>query len=224
MPLRELKPKLRPGTAAYSKGQERVLKILESARELMISTGYQNLTLRKIAAGAGISVGNLNYYYSNKQDLLRDLLDSVIESYLEDIDKVRRSHGGSAEDQFVALVGFIIDDIGTRDTTNFFPELWALANHDEYAAERLDEFYVKARLDLNELIGIINPTLGEDEREQVALFISASLEGLTPFVGYQKPWAAERASITHIAATSFLQLVTNARAEDLAVSGCKGVA
>lgn len=200
---------VRPGTAAFSKGQERVLKILQSAQELMIAGGYHNLTLRKVAAGAGISVGNLNYYYSNKQDLLRDLLDKVIEGYVWEFDQILQSTGESAEDQFVAIVKFIIEDIGTQETTNFFPELWALANHDEYAAERMDALYIKARAVLNHLIAILNPTLTETSREQVALFVSASMEGLTPFAGFGKPWATQRPEITNIAATSFLQLVTS---------------
>lgn len=204
---------VRAGTAAFSKGQERVLKILQSARELMISGGYHNLTLRKVAAGAGISVGNLNYYYSNKKDLLRDLLDTVIASYVEEFDKVRQGAGQSPDDQFVAIVKFIIEDLGTQETTNFFPELWALANHDSYAAERMDELYIKARIVLNELIASLNPALSEEEREQVALFVSASMEGLTPFVGYGKPWAVQRPGISNIAATSFLHLVRNISTE-----------
>ncbi len=214
--MREFQLQVRPGTAAFSKGQQRVLKILESARDLMISGGYHNLTLRKVAAGAGISVGNLSYYYSNKQDLLRDLLDHVIDSYMWEFDKVRQDAGDSVEAQFVAIVRFIIEDIGTQETTNFFPELWALANHDSYAAERMEEIYIKARIVLNELIAILNPALTESERQQVALFISASMEGLTPFAGFGKPWAGSRDSIINIAATSFLQLVRTIRSEDIA--------
>ncbi|OMH26718.1 TetR/AcrR family transcriptional regulator [Motiliproteus sp. MSK22-1] len=213
--MREIQLQVRPGTAAFSKGQERVLKILQSARDLMISSGYHNLTLRKVAAGAGISVGNLNYYYSNKQDLLRDLLNSVIESYIEEFDKVRQDAGASPEKQFVAIIRFIIEDLGTQETTHFFPELWALSNHDSYAAERMDELYIKARAVLNDLICILNPALNEQDRQQVALFVSASMEGLTPFVGFEKPWSSQRSSISNIAASSFLHLVTTITAEDI---------
>lgn len=205
--MRSIQLQVRPGTAAFAKGQERVLKILQSAQDLMISGGYHNLTLRKVAAGAGISVGNLNYYYSNKQDLLRDLLDTVIGAYIDEFDNVRQDAGVALEDQFIAIIQFIIEDLGTQETTNFFPELWALANHDEHAAERMDALYQKARLVLNDLVASLNPELSEHSREQVALFMSASMEGLTPFVGYQKPWADNRKAIANIAAISFLNLV-----------------
>lgn len=214
--MREFKLQVRPGTAAFSKGQDRVLKILQSARDLMISSGYHQLTLRKVAAGAGISVGNLSYYYSNKQDLLRDLLDTVINAYLEEFDKVRAGAGQSPQDQFVAIVRFIIDDLGTQETTHFFPGLWDLANHDSHAAERMNELYIKARLDLNDLITTLNPGLSEAEGQQVALFISASMEGLTPFVGYNKPWSEKRQGISNIAATSFLHLVLTITSDEIA--------
>ncbi len=213
--MQDLQLQVRPGTAASSKGQERVLKILKSARNLMITSGYHKLTLRKVAADAGISVGNLSYYYSNKQDLMRDLFDTVIENYLLEFDNIRQNTGDSAEDQFIAIVNFIIDDMRTQETTNFFPELWALSNHDDYAAERMNELYIKARIVLNELIAVLNPALSGEERQQVALFISASMEGLTPFVGHQKPWAQQRPKIANIAAFSFLHLVLNIRSEEI---------
>ncbi|WP_421866546.1 TetR/AcrR family transcriptional regulator [Motiliproteus sp.] len=213
--MRELQLQVRPGTAAFSKGQQRVLKILQSARDLMIAGGYHNLTMRKVAAEAGISVGNLSYYYPNKEHLLRDLLDQVIESYMWEFDKIKEEAGVGPEQQFVAIIRFIIDDLGTQETTNFFPELWALSNHDSHAAERMDALYIKARLVLNELIEVLNPSLNEPEREQLALFISASMEGLTPFAGFNKPWESKRDNIANIAAISFLNLVKTIRNEDI---------
>lgn len=214
--MRELQLQVRPGTAAFSKGQKRVLKILQSARDLMIAGGYHNLTMRKVAAEAGISVGNLSYYYPSKEHLMRDLLDQVIESYMWEFDKIKDTAGEEPEQQFAAIIRFIIEDLGTQETTNFFPELWALANHDSHAAERMDALYIKARIVLNELIEVLNPSLNEPEREQLALFISASMEGLTPFVGFQKPWEPKRSNIANIAAISFLNLVKTIRNEDIA--------
>lgn len=192
----------RPGTGTYNKGQERIEQILKAARDILIDNGYSGLTMRKIATAVSITIGNLHYYYS-----MADLQDHVIGDYLAGFENVRIEAGTLAEDQFTAVVGFIIDDLNNRRTTNFFPELWAMANHDEQAAERMHELYRKARLDLNELIGTLNPALSENEREQVALFISASMEGLTPFIGNGKPWESKIPGIKNIAVNSFLELV-----------------
>jgi len=44
--------------------------------------------MRGVAAECGISVGNLNYYYANKADLLADLLDIALQGYIAGFDAI----------------------------------------------------------------------------------------------------------------------------------------
>lgn len=213
------RPKHRPGTGAYAKGQARLEDILEAARRVFVEQGYARLTMRRIAAEAGITVGNLHYYYRSKEDLLRDLLEHVIGGYVAEFDRIRSRIGENPEAALAAICEYIISDLNTRETTMFFPELWALANHDPYAAAQMEELYRTARIVLNELIAAINPTLTPRERECMALFVSASMEGLTMFVGHGKPWAPRLAQIRRIAVAAFLDLVRNTRGSRRARAG-----
>jgi len=113
--------------ATYEKGQARIEAILEAAAEVLISQGYKKLTLRQIALRAGITVGNLTYYYGSKEALLKDLLDHILHTYLDEMDRIVKASGDSPEDHFVAIVEYLIEDLHTQRTTKFFPELWALA-------------------------------------------------------------------------------------------------
>jgi len=213
--MRALKLQNRPGTGAYNKGQERILQILQASRDILIDQGYSGLSMRKIAASVGITIGNLHYYYRTKKDLLSDLLDHVIEGYLETFNIVRSNAGDSPAKQMVALIEFIIDDLNTQETTNFFPELWALSNHDENASDGMHTLYGKVRKVFKELILELNPTLSGEEGEQVALFITASMEGLTPFVGRGKPWESKLPSMKRIATLSFLHLAKNIKSAEI---------
>lgn len=197
----------RPGTATHPKGQVRLIGILEAARQVFMNDGYANFTMRKVAARAGISVGNLNYYYRSKEDLLRDMLDYVISHYVEEFENRRRQAGRSAEKQLEAIAEFIVEDLSRTTTTVFFPELWALANHDAYAAALMEELYVKGRQPFNDLIPLINPDIPKREREEMALFMSAAIEGLTMFVGNAKPWADNIDGIKKIVSRAFLGLI-----------------
>ncbi len=211
--MHPLGPKIRPGTGVSSKGNERVEQILGVARDVLVSEGYHGLTMRAIAKGCGITVGNLNYYYANKTDLLRDLLDFVMDGYLEVFDTIRASAPASPMDALIKIIGFIIDDLGTRETTVFFPELWALANHDEVAAERMEDLYRREREVFEQLIEKIRPDLDQAYIRHLALYVSASIEGHTMFLGHQKPWAAQRQQAKKIAITAITDLVRNARPE-----------
>ena len=207
MLIRQRKALNRSGTATHEKGITRLISILDAAREVLMEAGYGGITMRKVAARAGITIGNLNYYYRTKEDLLRDLLEYVINHYLEEFERRRQIAGHSPEKQLLAVLKFWIEDLNTLETTIFFPELWALGNHDPYIAELIDDLYAKARLPLNELIPQINPTLTRKEAEQMALYMCAAMEGLTIFVGNDKSWADQLEEIKRITIRNFMTMI-----------------
>ncbi|MFT7460528.1 MAG: AcrR family transcriptional regulator [Planctomycetota bacterium] len=199
----------RPGTATQQKGLARLLSILEAATDIFMEQGYNSLTMRKVATQAGISIGNLNYYYRTKEDLLRDLLDFVINPYLDAFDQAREQAGESPTRQMEAVLTFWIDDLATPETTVFFPECWALANHNPFVSTLLDDMYIKARQSLNDLIPQINPTLTEKESETIALYMCASMEGLTIFAGHEKSWSAQLDSLKKLSINNFMNIIKN---------------
>lgn len=206
--------KITPRTGGYARGQDGFEQILRSALALLVNHGASALTLRRIATESGMNVGSLNYYFKSKDELIRELLNAVIASYEEAFDEIIHEPGASAEARLENLVALILEDITTKKTTRFFPELWAMANHDGFVHDRMNELYERARVSLNELIAEINPDLSDGQREILALFISASMEGMTVFAGYQKPWVGQMPMLKLLARKSFVQLVHSLRAED----------
>lgn len=207
---------IRPGTGSYNKGQTRVVEILEAALDVLLDHGYQALTMRRIAKACGITVGNVTYYYKSKDDLIRDLIAGVLAGYMDTFDHIARDTARSAEDRFVAVIRLLLEDITTKKTTHFFPELWALSNHDPFIAEQVNEIYIMARSVFNLLIPDLNPELNDDERELVALFVSASIEGMTVFAGHNKPWLPRMREIEGIAVKSLLDCVKTITPADVA--------
>ncbi|KTE14999.1 TetR family transcriptional regulator [Sphingopyxis sp. H115] len=210
--------KITPRPGGYARGQDGFEHILRSALSLLVNHGSAALTLRRIATESGMNVGNLNYYFRSKEELIRELLNAVISSYEESFDEIIHEPGASAEARLENMVMLILEDITTKKTTRFFPELWAMANHDPFIHDRMSELYDRARVSLNELIAEINPELPSDQREILALFISGSMEGMTVFAGYQKPWVAQMPILKTLAKKSFVQLVKSLRAEDFTAS------
>ena len=163
--------------AASQKGSQTLLKILSAARDVFIENGYGEFNLKRVSERCGLARGNVTYYFPSRDDLLQALLQAVIGGYTWDFDHIMADEETSAEDKFVAIVRLIVEDLGTRETSIFFPELWALANRSGYAAVEMEQLYADARKYLVELIAEINPDLSPDEQQAVALFCSAALEG-----------------------------------------------
>ena len=206
--------KSRYSGAMSRKGEKKVKEILRAAQTVLTEDGYQGFTMRKIASTAGIAIGNLHYYYRNKDDILHDLLDETIKVYETTFDHILNDDNKTDAEKFSEIITHIVLDLGTQKTTRFFPELWALANHDEYAAEGMAQLYQRARKYMRVLIHNLNPRLSEDQCRLVGLFVSASLEGQTMFVGYGKPWSGARELLAGFAATQLTEMVLNLQPDD----------
>ncbi|OPY60735.1 MAG: HTH-type transcriptional regulator AcrR [Syntrophorhabdaceae bacterium PtaU1.Bin034] len=64
-------------------------EILESARELFISDGYENFSLRKLAKKIEYSPTTLYLYFKNKDDLLRAISEEFFAQFLEELKPIR---------------------------------------------------------------------------------------------------------------------------------------
>jgi len=54
------------------------LKILEAAKKLLVSKGYEALTLERIAAKAGVNKASTRYYFGSKAGLLEAIVDEIV--------------------------------------------------------------------------------------------------------------------------------------------------
>jgi AcrR family transcriptional regulator len=191
----------------YAKGYETRELILRTALHILIEEGYRAMSMRRVATACGMKLGNLTYHYPTREDLVRELLNAVISSYEVEFAAIVHAPGVPPEERLARVCGLIIDDIASKKTTRLFPELWALANHDVFVYERVHELYDRARAPIVEIVAELRPDLSEADRFDLALFISSSMEGLTIFAGYQRPFAARLPAVEGIAIRSFIDLV-----------------
>jgi AcrR family transcriptional regulator len=65
--------KRKPGRPSLSENQKQEIRenIIEIAHGLFISEGYENTSMRKIAAQAGFAPTKIYYYFENKKEILR---------------------------------------------------------------------------------------------------------------------------------------------------------
>ncbi len=61
-------------------------KILMSAFECLSTRGYANVSMRDIAAEAGVALSQLTYYYKNKDGLFTEVINMMMHQYLQEIE------------------------------------------------------------------------------------------------------------------------------------------
>lgn len=193
----------------YTKGHETREMILRAALGILIDEGYQAMSMRRVASACGLKMGNLTYHFASREDLVRELLDAVIRSYEVEFDAIMHMPGIPPEERLSEICRMVLEDIRTKKTTHLFPELWALSNHDNFVLDRVQELYERARKSLNDVVAEMRPDLNAEQRSAMVLFISASMEGLTVFAGYDKPFEHRMPDIEDIAIQAFLGIIRN---------------
>ncbi|KGX94024.1 TetR family transcriptional regulator [Pontibacillus halophilus JSM 076056 = DSM 19796] len=79
-------------------------RILETARELFVTEGYEQLSMRKLAKKLGYSHGSIYYHFQNKAELFFALVKEDFASLTKEVEPfVSR---GSLQDVFIAYMRF----------------------------------------------------------------------------------------------------------------------
>ena len=181
--------------------------ILNAAKNVLIKEGYSGLTMRNVAAGAGTTVGNLQYYYADKDRLLRDMLEYMVHGFFDDFNSILQDSNRTAEEKLVAYIDCIFEAFSIEDKGKFYPEFWAWSNHDATAAKLMEEMYETGFVSLHGIIREINPKLTTREVKDMAITIVGSIEGLVVFLGYRRPWAKSLKKVRDYTVSSCLHLV-----------------
>lgn len=208
-----LVPALRPGT--YARGTETVDAILKAAHSVLIDEGASAFTIRRIATASGMKVGNVSYHFPRKEMLIQIMLDELLESYDKLLESRVRQPGITPEERLRLIIVICLEDIAGKRTTRLFTELWALANTNAFIADRVRVFYQRVQDFIGDAVALLNPALSPDEVHTVALYISASMEGSTPFLGFEKPWANKMPQFTEIAAAALVSLAKSITSEQI---------
>ncbi len=78
-------------------GQESKQNILKAAMDVFLRKGYAKASIREIARIAGISVGGVYLYFSNKEDLYRNLIGEKMLDIGSRTEAIARQTGSAPE-------------------------------------------------------------------------------------------------------------------------------
>lgn len=163
-----------------TKGKKKRIDILSSAMDILISDGYAELSMRSVARKLGMSLGNLQYHFPNKQVLVRELLSQYLDQAFQKIIDRASLEGNAGEAGFnIALDAAFSEQ--SKETCRIIYELWALSTRDKEVSEALKSFYEKYCFLVTTLLRSINPQLNEDSAARKAALLVAMLEGMSLF-------------------------------------------
>lgn len=156
---------------------------MEALHGCLLKKPFDRTSIKEIAAAAGMNHGMLHYYFKNKEDILLNYIEYVIEQYQSLFNDWMRSKGSTMKtpEAFLrASFDFMSDKITlNRDLSKIFVEIWEIAIYNEKVREKLRKAYA-------EWIGTVDRIILEASPNDAASFrlsvgIIAFLEGISLF-------------------------------------------
>ena len=129
---------------------ERRQQLLESAFAVAARDGLDALTIRAVAAEAGLSHGLVLFHFGSKEGLLHALLNWVLESTMVRPDN-NLAAVPAAERLLVAIDRETAELADRRAYTNLLFEFWVRGMNDELIRSRIQTAMVAYRADLEPL-------------------------------------------------------------------------
>ncbi|PCE30463.1 TetR/AcrR family transcriptional regulator [Burkholderia ubonensis] len=151
--------------------------IIRVARKLLLDGGPLEFSQRAVAAAAGISVSNLQYYFPTRPAVLRAVIAPVVEGYLNDL-KQAIDNDTSPHAALDAIMKRSLRDAKDIKYTTLFRHFLSFAATDPECAQLLKEWYDTLSHDLAQLIRAVNPACGAAESRQIASLLIALADGL----------------------------------------------
>ena len=178
--------KTRSGTAVRERGAARVEEIIQTTKRILVDHGLANLSTRRVARELGISIGNLHYYFSTKNDLLQAVIEDVIRGYDEEFEREAKLFPNAPRKRIEAFLRYLIADAKKPEVRAFFYQLWGMSVQNEFAADLRDKAYNRFTDMMVDMLAPLHPERSSSELKLLAMGVNTAIEGLHVTFGLGK--------------------------------------
>ncbi len=161
----------------------RVDEIVEVAAGVLERDGLDRFVMRRIAELAGMKLGNLQYYFATRDDLL----DAVVRSeFAQDLAAIAESHDEAPDRRLETIVRTLSSRWSHRNASVYLP-IAVLALHDQRFQDTLGEIYATFYDLMGDIVTQIDPTATVEVARRRALLMTSLLDGASLQPGRNDP-------------------------------------
>jgi len=165
--------------------EERRKQILEALHKCLLKKPFNKTSIKDIAAVAKINHGMLHYYFRNKEDILLNYIEYVINLYKSLFDEWLKSEGqpnnSNSKDFIRGTFDFMFQKITlNRDIAKIYIEIWEIAVYNEKVKSKLRKAYSEWIEIVKQMI--LEPIKDEHTASRISTALVAFLEGISLFL------------------------------------------
>jgi TetR/AcrR family transcriptional regulator, transcriptional repressor of bet genes len=177
--LRKMMDQSQTSTAERRPSAERRRDIAEAALRCLMRVGYAELTARKVAAEAGISLGHITYHFENMEEVLAEACRLATEKLVETAEAKIAMPGATPAERLEAFLkaGFT-DDFLTAGYLRSRIDLWSASLSYPAIAATERALHARYRAQVETLLNQVSDPWKTDRIPMVSDLIMATLDGL----------------------------------------------
>ena len=157
---------------------QKIDHILSVAASLFASEGLAGVSMRRVAANAGVTLSTLQHYFGNRQNLVELTINSLLDLYIADFTAISRDTSIPAQDRFLRVMDELLGSASTPVIEAFYVHLWAAAAQDTVILEHIREAYAGYFEALSSIIGQMRPDWPVERVTSTALAVGTQVDGL----------------------------------------------
>jgi AcrR family transcriptional regulator len=188
-------------TSLSTRGQVRRDALLATARALLVEEGFDQFVLRRVAAKAEMKLGNLQYYFATRDDLLEAVIRAEFD---RDLDALRLATTVESAESLKTAARALVRN-WTTGAGSVFGTMSLLAYHHERFRELNREIYETFYRELGVLVRQVSPGLRAAEVAARARLITSVLDGVAMQI---HAGATTRSDLTNRAADLVVTIAT----------------
>jgi AcrR family transcriptional regulator len=159
--------------ARTTKGARRRAQLIAEARSHLVDVGVERFSVRQVADAAGITLGNLQYYFPTRDDLLAAVMRAEIDA---DAALIRSLQTDDPAEELAAVVGALLDR-WRAGNDRVYEALVLLTRHRPDLAELTASVWSTAYDEVAAIVGRIDPEVGAVEARARAMLIVSLIDG-----------------------------------------------
>ena len=163
-----------------SRGDVRCSAVIDVARRVLVKDGLDRFVLREIATRAGMKLGNLQYYFATRSDLLEAVIRAEFDRDVAAVRGVAQDtvDASKPDDELATLSEALLGTWLTDGGATVFATLSLLSYHDDRFRRLNHEIYEAFYRELGDVIRRLDASIGETEVRARARLITAVIDGV----------------------------------------------
>ena len=153
--------------------------ILEAALETILVEKISGARLRQVAKRAGMSQGNLHYYYPAKDDLFQSLLDHLLKTFVQERKSILADRSVQPEEKLRFFFDQQIELIRRVKEVVIFFDFWVQGTKDAKIRKKIQKMYARWREDIRAVIeeGVQKGVFSSAKTSQMPALLASVMDG-----------------------------------------------